>query len=90
MTMLPVTPDLIAALKRLGLGRIAETLPERLVLAEKQDMSFEDLPLLVVTTRSRAAAADSRALRPASIGGAAGVDFFSRFLESSGGRGSST
>ena len=41
--------ELVSALKRLKLGRIAETLPERLVLADKQDMSFDDLLLLVLT-----------------------------------------
>jgi DNA replication protein DnaC len=41
--------ELVSALKRLKLGRIADTLPERLVLAEKQDMTFEDLLLLVIT-----------------------------------------
>jgi len=44
-----VTPELVAALKRLRLGRIAETLPDRLVLAGKQDMAFDDLLLLIIT-----------------------------------------
>jgi DNA replication protein DnaC len=44
-----VNPELITALKRLRLGRIAETLPERLVLADKQQMTFDDLLLLVLT-----------------------------------------
>ena len=47
--MSKVTPDLVAALKRLRLGRILDSLPERLVLAEKQDMSIEDLLLLILT-----------------------------------------
>lgn len=42
-------PDLVAALKRLRLGRIADTLPERLALADKQDMAFQDLLLLVLS-----------------------------------------
>jgi hypothetical protein len=33
MTMATLNPELVGALKRLELGRIAETLPERLVLA---------------------------------------------------------
>jgi DNA replication protein DnaC len=41
--------ELVAALKRLKLGRIADTLPERLVLADKQEMTFDDLLLLVLT-----------------------------------------
>ena len=59
-----ISPDLVDALKRLRLGRIAATLPERLVLADKQEMSFEDLLLLVLTdeiTRRDSAAADNRA-----------------------------
>ena len=31
-----LNPELVAALKRLKLGQIAETLPERLALADKQ------------------------------------------------------
>jgi DNA replication protein DnaC len=42
-------PELVAALKRLRLGRIADTLAERLVLADKQHMPFEELFLLVLT-----------------------------------------
>jgi DNA replication protein DnaC len=41
--------ELVAALKRLKLGPIAETLPERLVIADKQDLSFQELLLLVLT-----------------------------------------
>ncbi len=64
----PVVPslrsELVVALKRLKLGRIVDTLPERLVLADKQDMTFDDLLLLVVTdeiTRRDNTAADTRA-----------------------------
>ncbi len=59
-----VNPELVSALKRLRLGRIAETLPERLVLAEKQDMAFDDLLLLIITdeiARRESAAAHNRA-----------------------------
>jgi hypothetical protein len=41
--------ELVVALKRLKLGRIADTLPERLVLADKQEMTFDDLLLLILT-----------------------------------------
>jgi DNA replication protein DnaC len=61
-----VSGELVAALKRLRLGRIAATLPERLVLAEKQDMSFEDLMLLCLTdeiARRDGAAAENRATK---------------------------
>jgi DNA replication protein DnaC len=59
-----INPELVAALKRLKLGRILDTLPDRLVLADKQDMSFDDMMLLVLTdeiTRRDSAAADNRA-----------------------------
>jgi DNA replication protein DnaC len=59
-----VTPELRDALKRLRLGRIAETLPDRLVLADKQEMSFDELLLMILTdeiARRDAAAADNRA-----------------------------
>ena len=58
-----INPELVLALKRLRLGRIADTLPERLVLAEKQDMSFDDLILLVLTdeiSRRESTAAHNR------------------------------
>jgi DNA replication protein DnaC len=56
--------ELVAALKRLKLGRIADSLPDRLVLAEKQDMPFEDLMLLLLTdeiSRRDTTAAETRA-----------------------------
>ncbi len=63
--MLPsVSPELVAALKRLRLGRIADTLPERLVLADKQQMSLEDILLLCLTdeiARRDSSAAQRRA-----------------------------
>jgi DNA replication protein DnaC len=60
----PVNPELMSALKQLRLGRIAESLPERLTLAQKQDMSFEDLLLLILTdeiTRRQSASTQLRA-----------------------------
>lgn len=59
-----LNPELVTALKRLKLGRIAETLPERLVLADKQEMTLDDLLLLVLTdeiSRRDSTAADVRA-----------------------------
>ena len=56
--------ELVVALKRLKLGRIVDTLPERLVLADKQEMSFDDLLLLILTdeiARRDNTAADVRA-----------------------------
>lgn len=58
-----IQPELVAALKRLRLGRIAATLPERLVLADKQSMSHEELLLLLLTdeiARREASATEHR------------------------------
>ncbi len=63
-----INPELVVALKRLKLGRVVDTLPDRLVLAEKQDMTFEELMLLVLTdeiARRDATAADNRATEAA-------------------------
>ncbi len=57
-------PELTGALKRLKLGPIADTLPDRLVLADKQDLSFEQLLLLVLSDeiqRRDSTAAERRA-----------------------------
>src|SRR5512141_3322941 len=58
-----VADELVTALKRLKLGRILDTLPERLVLAEKQDMTLQDLLLLILSdeiSRRDSAAAGMR------------------------------
>jgi hypothetical protein len=60
----PLNPELAAALKRLRLGRVTATLHERLILADKQDMPFEDVLLMILTdeiARRDNAAADNRA-----------------------------
>ena len=44
-----IDPALISALKKLKLGHLVETLPERIVLADKQGMSVQDLLLLVLS-----------------------------------------
>jgi DNA replication protein DnaC len=59
-----INPELVTALKRLKLGRILDTLPDRLVLADKQEIGFEDLLLLLLTdeiTRRDNSAAEHRA-----------------------------
>jgi len=65
MTTMPtLSPELVTALKRLKLGRIIDTLPDRIVLADKQEMTFDDLLLLVLTdeiARRDNTAADTRA-----------------------------
>jgi hypothetical protein len=63
-TLPTLNPELFIVLKRLRLGRIADSLPERLVLAEKQDMALDDLLLLVLSdevSRRDGAAAGVRA-----------------------------
>jgi DNA replication protein DnaC len=60
----PISPELVAALKRLRLGRIADTLAERLVLADKEEMSAQDVLLLCLTdeiSRRDNSAAERRA-----------------------------
>ena len=44
-----VSPELLAVLRRLRLGRIADTLPERLVLADKQSTPHQDFLLMVLS-----------------------------------------
>jgi DNA replication protein DnaC len=59
-----LNPELVDALKRLRLGRIALSLPERLVLADKQEMAFDDLLLMILTdeiARRDNTASDNRA-----------------------------
>jgi DNA replication protein DnaC len=58
-----ISPDLVAALKRLKLGRLLDTLPERLTLASKQELPFEDLLLMLLSdevSRRETSAADAR------------------------------
>lgn len=64
MTTQTLSHELVAALKRLKLGKIIDTLPDRLTLAEKQEMPFEDLLLLLLTdevSRRDTAATEHRA-----------------------------
>jgi DNA replication protein DnaC len=60
-----INPELVSSLKRLRLGGLIETLLERLVIADKQDMSFEDFLLLILNdeiARRDSSAASRRAL----------------------------
>jgi DNA replication protein DnaC len=60
----PLSPDLIAVLRRLKLGRIIDTLPDRLTVARQQKMAHQDLLLLVLSdevSRRDSAAAEARA-----------------------------
>jgi DNA replication protein DnaC len=47
--MTAVAPELATALRRLRLGRMLATLAERIALAEKQGMPFQDLLLVILT-----------------------------------------
>jgi DNA replication protein DnaC len=49
MTTDAITPDLKAALRRLKLGRLLDTLPERLTLARQQAMTHQDFLLLTLS-----------------------------------------
>lgn len=58
-----IDADLLAALKRLRLGRIAHTLADRIALAKAQSLSHEELLLLLLTdeiARRDASATDHR------------------------------
>lgn len=61
-----ISPDLRTALRRLKLGRMLDTLPERLALARVQQMPHQDLLLLLLSdegTRRDSEAATVRAQR---------------------------
>ena len=60
----PISPELAAALKRVRLGRMLPTLPERIALAEKDGTPFDELLLVLVTDeieRRKSTAAARRA-----------------------------
>ena len=60
-----MAPELAAALKRLRLGGILPTLPERIALAEKDATPFDDLLLMLLVDeieRRRSSAARNRAV----------------------------
>jgi DNA replication protein DnaC len=60
----PIAPELAAALKRVRLGRMLPTLPERIALAEKDGTPFDELLLVLVTDeieRRKSTAAARRA-----------------------------
>jgi DNA replication protein DnaC len=59
-----IAPELAAALKRVRLGRMLPTLPERIALAEKDGTPFDELLLFLVTDeieRRKSTAASRRA-----------------------------
>jgi DNA replication protein DnaC len=64
VSTLTIGADLKDALKRLRLGRILDTLADRIVLAEKQEMPLQDFLLLILSdeiARRQASAASRRA-----------------------------
>ena len=59
-----LSPELVSALKRLRLGGLVPTLPERMALAHKQQTPFDELLLMLLTDeieRRRSSAAARRA-----------------------------
>lgn len=59
-----LSPELVTSLKRLRLGPMLDTLPDRLTLAEQQGMPFEDMLLMIVQdeiARRESSAAEMRA-----------------------------
>lgn len=59
-----IDPALVSALKKLKLGYIASALPERIVLADKQNMGVQELLLLVLSdeiTRRESSSTERRA-----------------------------
>ena len=66
MSQKVIGPDLVRALKRLCLGKILDTLPERLALAEQQEMPIEDVLVLLLSDeiqRRESSAATRRAAK---------------------------
>lgn len=64
MTTATIAPELVAALKRLRLGGILPTLPQRIALAAKDDTPFDELLLMLMLDeieRRRSTAAGRRA-----------------------------
>ena len=64
-----IDPDLEAALKKLRLGKMIPTMPERLALAEKSKMAFEELLLLLLRDEidRRASTATARRAKEAAL-----------------------
>lgn len=66
MSTKTISPELKKALKRLCLGKLIDTLPERLVLAEQGDVPIEDVLLMLLTDeihRRESSAAERRAAK---------------------------
>ena len=64
MTADPISPDLKTVLKRLRLGRMIDTLPERVVLARQQKISTPSSCSWRSATKCRAATARPPSLAP--------------------------
>lgn len=66
MTLPTLSPELKQTLKRLKLGQLIATLPERLLLADKQELTFEETLLLLLSdevSRREGTAAERRAYK---------------------------
>ena len=63
-----ISPELRAALKRLKLGYLIDVLPDRLVLADKQSMPFDELLLVLLTDEVERRASTAAARRADTAG----------------------
>lgn len=63
-----VSPELLSALKRLKLGYLSDVLADRLVLADKQGMAFDELLLVLLTDEIERRASTAAARRADSAG----------------------
>ncbi len=64
----PISPDLKTAMRRLRLGKLLDTLPERVALARQQKMAHQDFLFLLLSDecQRRDSAASTTAQRGAS------------------------
>jgi hypothetical protein len=60
----PISPDLKTAMRRLRLGKLIDTLPERVALARQQKMPHQDFLLLLLSDECSAATAPRRSHAP--------------------------
>src|SRR5215211_4457664 len=69
----PITPDLKAILRALKLGRLLDTLPERLTLAKQQHLAHADFLELVLADEVARRDTNSAQLRARAAGLEAGM-----------------
>lgn len=64
----PISPELVAALKRLRLGRMLDSLAERITLAERDGLPFQDLLLTLLVDESERRANNAATMRARDAG----------------------